>query len=210
MASQALATQGTRLWGLFSRTVSITATASPLEFVRAAGSFTTDGFKEGMRFTTNATGNTATTFTITGVTTTALTVSPAPVAIVSAFEATFDLEVPIGEMTDFQGPGGTATEIDVTHLASSSREFRMGLRDGGSVTCEFNFVPGDIGQVFLRERQMVMNTPTAWRLDLSDDSTTIGFDAFVMEFSINGTVDDKVSASANLRVTGDIDWSDVA
>jgi hypothetical protein len=206
----AFSTQGTTLTGQLVRSVSITATASPAKFIRAAGSFVTDGFVEGMTFTTTATGNTSTTFTITDVTALEITVTPAPVAVVSPESASFTLSALVGEMTDFSGLGGSASEIDVTHLGSSAREFVMGLKDSGSLTVELQFEPGDVGQIFLRQRQDVLSVPTAFVMRLSDPSSTvIEFDAFVQGFSISGAVDDKVTASVTLRITGVVDFGDM-
>jgi len=207
----AFSAQGSSLTGRLTRTVTVTATSSPAQFVRSTGSFIDDGFLVGMRFTTNALGNTGTTFTITAVTGTAITVQPAPAAISSATSANFTLSARIGELTDFNGPGGSANEIDVTHLGSTAREFVMGLKDSGSVTAELQFHPGDVGQVFLRKRQEVLSVPTQFVLELSDAAnTTLTFNAFVQNFSISGRVDDKVTASVTLRVTGEVIWSDMA
>jgi hypothetical protein len=206
----AFTAQGTSLTGRLVRNVTITATVSPAQFVRSAGSFITDGFLVGMTFTTNAPGNTNTTFTITAVTATAITVSPAPAAIGTPTASTFTLSALIGELTDFNGPGGSASEIDVTHLGSSAREFVMGLKDSGTVTAELQFKPGDVGQVFLRKRQEVLSVPTTFLLYLSDTSNTqLTFDAYVQGFSISGAVDDKVTASVTLRITGEVIWGDM-
>jgi hypothetical protein len=206
----AFSAQGSSLTGRLIRNATITATVSPAQFVRTVGSFITDGFLVGMTFTTNAPGNTNTTFTITAVTATTITVTPAPAAINTATAATFTLSALIGELTNFTGPGGQANEIDVTHLGSTAREFVMGLKDSGTVTAELQFKPGDVGQVFLRKRQEVLSVPTAFVLKLSDTANTeLTFNAFVQNFSISGAVDDKVTASVTLRVTGDVTWSDM-
>jgi hypothetical protein len=206
----AFSTQGTTLTGRLVRTASITATVSPAQFARAAGSFITDGFLVGMSFTTTATGNTSTTFTITAVTATTITVTPAPVAVSPAESATFTLSALVGELTDFNGPGGSASEIDVTHLGSQAREFVMGLKDSGTVTAELQFKPGDVGQVFLRARQEVLSVPTAFVLSLSDTANTqLTFNAYVQNFTVSGAVDEKVTASVTLRVTGPVTWGDM-
>lgn len=203
--------QHTTLSGRITRSVSgITATASPGRFVRSAGSFIADGFLKGMTFTTTATGNTSQTFTITNVTATQLDVSPAPVAIATPETASFTLTAEIGEMTDFSGLGGSANEIDTTHLKSTAREFVMGLKDSGTFTAEVQFQPGDVGQIFLRQRQDVLSVPTLFLLRLSDpDATEISFNAFVQSFSISGAVDEKATASVTLRITGVVTYGDM-
>lgn len=207
--SRSVVAQGTTLHAEFAATgVSVTSTTSA--WVRAAGSWITAGAKVGMRVVSTDTTNTAER-TITGVTATDLTVTPSLGADTLAASADFTFEVPVGEVTDFDGPGGSNSEIDVTHLGSTAREFRNGLTDSGEVSVSLNFVPGDVGQVFLRQKQAEKNTPTAFVLTLTDTpATTIRFNAFVREFNITGATDDKVSATATLRVTGPVTWGDIS
>jgi hypothetical protein len=208
--SNALATQGTTLHAEFTLS-GLSLTASSGTLTRATGSFAADGMLVGMKFTTTLTDNTGVTFTVTAVGTTTLTVTPNLTTVASPTSAALNVIVPIEEMTDFDGPGGSNSEIDVTSLDSTSREFRNGLRDSGEVQIEMNFVPNAPGHIYLRRRQAVTNVPTAFVLTLTDSpATTASFDAFVREFKINGAVDDKVSASCTLRVTGDVTWSDMA
>ncbi len=57
--------------------------------------------------------------------------------------------------TEFQeakvigGPNETADELEATHLRSPSgyREFLQSFKDGGEITIEANFIPGDATQV---------------------------------------------------------------
>lgn len=205
--SAAIVSQATTLHRQFI-TAAISQTTTGADYVRASGSWITDGFKVGMRFTSTDAENPATVFTVTAVTATNLTVTPSPVADGTADNAVFTVQIPIGEITSFDGPGGTNSEIDITSLNSTSREFRNGLRDSGEVTLEMNFVPGNVGQVDLRQQQANTNTPGRYVMTLST-AQTITFSAFVREFSISGAVDDKVSASVTLRVTGDVTWSDI-
>jgi hypothetical protein len=205
--SSAIVAQATTLHRQFV-TAAISCTTASADYVRASGSWITDGFKIGMRFTSTDAENPATVFTVTGVTATNLSVTPSPVADGTADNAVFTVQIPIGEITSFDGPGGTNSEIDITSLNSTSREFRNGLRDSGEVTLEMNFVPGNVGQVDLRTQQANTNTPGTYVMTLST-AQTITFSAFVREFSISGSVDDKVSASVTLRVTGNVTWSDM-
>jgi predicted secreted protein len=204
--SSAIVAQATTLNRTFPLTVSASSTTSA--FVRAAGSWVTDGVKVGMVVSSDDAENVAS-YTVTAVSATDMTVTPAITADASAESIIFTFLVPIGEITNFDGPGGTNSEIDVTSMDSTSREFRNGLRDSGEVTLEMNFVPGNVGQVDLRTQQAETNTPGSYVMILSD-ATEISFSAFVREFSISGAVDDKVSASVTLRVTGDVTWSDMA
>ena len=49
----------------------------------------------------------------------------------------------IPEVRSINGPDGSASEIDVSDLSSTSREFRMGLQDEGSITLDMMFIPGN-------------------------------------------------------------------
>jgi hypothetical protein len=207
--SGAIVAQGTTLARTFtSSSVSATADNSDAKFVRASGSWVTDGVKVGMTFTTTVVGNTTATYTITAVSATDLTVTPAPTDLTPAASANFIFLVPCGEITSIDGPGGSNSEIDVTSMDSTSKEWRNGLRDSGEVSLELNFVPGNVGQVDLRLQQAELNTPGDYVLTLSNN-TEISFSAFVRDFRISGAVDDKISASCTLRVTGDVTWSDM-
>lgn len=113
----------------------------------------------------------------------------------------------IGEIVSFNGPGGSASVIDVTHLGSTRREKRMGIADEGQLSFEVNLVPGNAGQVALRADR-ASRTQRECVLTLTDDSsTTLTFDAYCTQFSIQGSVDNKVSASVTLEITGEVVWS---
>ena len=113
----------------------------------------------------------------------------------------------IAEVKSFSGPGGEASEIDVTSLDSTGKEFRLGLQDEGNITLDCLLVPGDTAQVGLRADR-ADGTVRNFKLILPDTAaTTLSFAALVKGFSIAGGVDDVVSASISLRVTGAVAWS---
>ena len=113
----------------------------------------------------------------------------------------------VGEVTSFNGPGGSASVIDVSHLGSTRREKRMGLPDEGQISFDLNLVPNDAGQGKLRTARAA-RTLTGGELYLTDDSGTIlSFDCYCTAFSIQGSVDDKVQGSVTLEITGEVNWS---
>ena len=113
----------------------------------------------------------------------------------------------IAEVKSFSGPGGEASEIDVTSLDSTGKEFRLGLQDEGNITLDCLLVPGDTAQEGLRADRAA-GTVRNFKLILPDTATTtLSFAALVKGFSIAGGVDDVVSASVSLRVTGAVTWS---
>lgn len=113
----------------------------------------------------------------------------------------------IAEITDFDGPGGSASEIDTTSLDSTAKEFLVGLKDEGNFSFNANLVTGDTPQSGLRTDRD-NRTLRSFKITLTDtSSTTLTFSAYVMQFSISGAVDDKVSVAVTLRVSGAVTWA---
>ena len=108
----------------------------------------------------------------------------------------------VGEITNFDGPGGSASVIDVTTLQSVAKEKRMGLQDEGQFTFQMNLDPSDVQQAGLRADR-AGRVLRNFRLVLTDvANTTLAFSAFVLEFKINGAVDLVVKASVTLEISG--------
>jgi hypothetical protein len=110
----------------------------------------------------------------------------------------------ITNVNSMAGPGGSATEIDVTDLSSSAKEFRLGLQDEGEVTCEIQYVPADTQHALLRSLRAA-GTSRNFRITFTDSpQTTWTFLAFVKTFSISNAVDGVTAASVALRISGSI------
>ena len=102
---------------------------------------------------------------------------------------------------------GSATEIDVTTLASSSKEFRQGLRDFGSINIELIRNQDDLGQLEMFDamglqavREFIVTLPTS-------TANVITFDGFVQSISNDVNADGVVTGTAVVRITGDIVFS---
>jgi hypothetical protein len=114
----------------------------------------------------------------------------------------------IGEITGFTGPGGEATEIDVTHLGSTAKEFLMGLKDEGTVTLDMNYIVSDAQQQGL-QTDRTNQTLRSFRIFVPDSASPanyIYFTAFVQGFSISAAPDSKYEGSVTLRVSGAVTW----
>jgi len=110
----------------------------------------------------------------------------------------------IGEIISFQGPGGSASVIDTTHLLSAAKEKRMGLMDEGQFTFEANLDTADTEQTGLRADRAA-RTLRNFQIALNDvANTVISFSAYVLSFSVQGGVDDKVGASVTLEISGPV------
>jgi hypothetical protein len=120
--------------------------------------------------------------------------------------------ISVGSVVGFNGPSGSAGEIDVTNLGSTAKEFLMGLRDEGSITFDCLFDPNDSGQVKMRESR-AGRTKSHWAIKLSSPTTKVwqmDGDGYVTGYAISGKVDDKVSLSAAIRITGAVNLATVA
>ncbi|MGE3623603.1 MAG: phage tail tube protein, partial [Bdellovibrionales bacterium] len=171
---------------------------------RAAGSFVDDGFEVGDRLTTGSPGNPGP-FTIATVTALKLTFVEAVVDEVSGSE-TFHHFVKVGESVTLNSPTRDRAEIDVTHLTSVAKEYRMGLRDEGTITGDLNFLTGDLGQSILRTmlgeslvpRDVALTVPPAEGVD----GYRWSFQAFMMSLGAQMQTDDKITQSFTMRITG--------
>jgi hypothetical protein len=109
----------------------------------------------------------------------------------------------IGEVVDCDRAAGDRTEIDTTHLTSTSKEYLMGLRDGGTFTFSVNFLFDDDGQAAVREAE-ASDDSFHWLVEYPSGNTC-SFDGFVKSFSgPSADVDGKLSGSVNVKVTGDV------
>ena len=108
----------------------------------------------------------------------------------------------IGEVTDWDGPGGSATMYETTHLKSTAKEKKIGLMDEGQLTLSINWEPGDTGQQAARTAR-ANRTEKSFKLTYSDDSTAT-FDGYVMGISSSGGVDNKVGGSITIEISGPV------
>lgn len=113
----------------------------------------------------------------------------------------------IGEVNSIQGPGGSATTIDVTNLSSTAKNKKMGLIDEGQVTLEMKLDTADTAQTGLRTDRS-NKTLRNFQIVLTDSpATTISFAAYVMSFALATAVDDVVTASVTLEIDGLVTWA---
>lgn len=111
----------------------------------------------------------------------------------------------IGEVTDWDGPGGSATMYETTHLRSTAKEKKIGLMDEGQLTLSINWEPSDNGQQAARTAR-ANRTEKSFRLTYTDNSTAT-FDGYVMGMSSSGGVDNKVSGSITIEISGPVEYA---
>lgn len=110
----------------------------------------------------------------------------------------------IPNVVSFQGPGGQASVIDVTNLASTAKEKRMGLRDEGQLSLTLHFNPDDTVHQGLRTDRS-NRTRRQFKITFTDATpVTWTFYGFVTQFSVQGGVDAVVESSVTIEIDGDI------
>jgi hypothetical protein len=110
----------------------------------------------------------------------------------------------IPNVVSFQGPGGQASVIDVTNLASTSKEKRVGLRDEGQLSLSLHYNPEDAVHQGLRTDR-ANRTRRQFRITFTDGAAaTWTFYGYVTQFSVQGGVDAVVEASVTIEIDGDI------
>ena len=111
----------------------------------------------------------------------------------------------VGGIKSYSGFDGSAEEIDTTTLASTAKEFQVGLEDFGNITLEINVDHSDAGQEAMRAAKTAGATRECVLTLL--DGTTATFQAFVVTFPQSGGTSEVDSASVNLRITGAVTWA---
>ncbi|WP_022699303.1 phage tail tube protein [Euryhalocaulis caribicus] len=106
----------------------------------------------------------------------------------------------IGDLTNFSGPGGSRSAIDVTDFDSEAIEKLAGLIDEGQLTVDVNYVPGDTGQAAAqtaRDSGQLRNIQITYPGGAVHD-----IKGFVASIAPGGAVNDKVTASITLELSG--------
>lgn len=99
---------------------------------------------------------------------------------------------------------GQGAEIDVTDLSSTAKEFRLGLKDEGSMTFDVIYLPEDTGQARLVDLRSSRETGS-FEIEVQTSPVfTISWTGIVSAFPFSIGVDDVLRGSVTIRVTGAI------
>ena len=111
-------------------------------------------------------------------------------------------ETPIGQCSSWSGPRFDRNEIDTTHLASTAKEYLLGLKDPGEFTIDVNFDLTDTGQSLVWN-QLDVTTSALYKVTFpSTPASGFSFNALVKGFESSGNADDKIDGTITLRITG--------
>lgn len=184
----------------------------------AVGDFAADGFTTAMRvWTTNvASSNVGRIYTIKSVAATVMGVVETMTTSTSFSGTLNGLKMTnIGDITNFTGPGGSPSIMDITNLQSTAKEKLVSLSDEGQLTLEVNFNTSDAMQWALiadrkaRQRRAfdIRFSDANTVADSSALPTNVMFWGYPTGFSISGAVDAVVKASLTIEIDGGTYWS---
>lgn len=120
-----------------------------------------------------------------------------------------DTWVPVGGVRAINDlRSGTATEIDVSDLSSTAKEFVLGLADNGAMNLEMLYDPEDQGQIIL-ETLRESSDSNQFRITIpnplnSPATTVFTFVGFVQTFPFSIGVDAAITGTVTIRITGAI------
>lgn len=114
--------------------------------------------------------------------------------------------VTLAEVNDVNPPGMSRDSVEVTHELSPNawREFIAGLKDGGEVSLELNFVPGGSAiAAMMAEFALESSEATKNRQVNFPDGSYFAFAAFLTGNEPAAPIDDKMALSLTFKVTGE-------
>lgn len=106
----------------------------------------------------------------------------------------------VNNVKTYSGFDGSASELDKTNMSSGAMEYAAGLQDFGQFSITVDVDDTDAGQMAMRAAKTSAATK-AFRLRLPNGKQRT-FKGFVKKFSEEGGVNQIVKASADIRITG--------
>jgi predicted secreted protein len=105
-------------------------------------------------------------------------------------------------------PGESETDrIEATHMASPGRrrEYIAGLVDSGEASIELNWIPGNATDLLLRRLQ-ADGEVTQHRITINDSGVTLTYDGAITGYSKSMPVDDRLTATVTVALSGAETW----
>jgi hypothetical protein len=113
----------------------------------------------------------------------------------------------IAEVTNISVGGSSLTEIDITNLTSTNKEYIMGALEAGTLTIDF-FAPANYADINAALNPVGGDsTPTTYGIGFSAGVLSASFDGICTNLSISAEQDGAVTASATIKLTSAITWS---
>jgi predicted secreted protein len=111
----------------------------------------------------------------------------------------------LDEVIEIGPPNETIDLIDATHMQSPDRrrEFISGLKDGGDATVVLNYIPGNTSESIILAAKTAA-VAVGCQIEFPDGSTW-DFDAIVTGYEPSLPIDDKMTLTVTMKVTGATD-----
>jgi len=108
----------------------------------------------------------------------------------------------IAELTNITGPSMAVDPIDVTSHDSADkyREFVAGLKDGGEISVEGNFISAVQGNLLVAN--ITSGETVAIIIDFGTDPNTFTCQGCCTGYEPSSPYDDKLSFTASFKITG--------
>lgn len=116
----------------------------------------------------------------------------------------------VGEVIDMNPGEETGDRVDVTHFKSPDRrrEYIAGLIDPGEASFQINWVPGNPTDVFLRGLKS-SGEKRIHRITFPNGAA-VEYDGMIQSMSKVTPIDDRMTATITVAVSGAETWSDPA
>ena len=106
----------------------------------------------------------------------------------------------VAEVYDITPPNETTDIIDASHMASTDREFIMGLTDPGECSFEMNFVPGSTSETLILAAKAARAAKN-FRI-VFPNLATWTFAGLLTGYEPAMPNDDKMTCTVTIKVTG--------
>jgi hypothetical protein len=113
---------------------------------------------------------------------------------------------------ELQGPNQENPLVDITHLASTAREYIAGLTDGGEVTITGHLTEdATVNDTSGLEYVFTQKLTRLFQITPANATKRIRFSAIITRFNFTGfTADDTMKFEATLKITGAVTRPNVA
>jgi hypothetical protein len=113
----------------------------------------------------------------------------------------------IGEVTSISVGGSSLTEIDITSLTSTDKEYIMGALESGNITVDF-FAPADFASIQSVIQPISGDTvASVFNSYFAGAQLTATANGICTNLSISAEQDGAVQASSTIKLTTAITWS---
>lgn len=107
------------------------------------------------------------------------------------------------ELTGVNQQDAGADQVEVTTICSTAKEFEQGLSDSGTLQLDFNWAGNETVQTALREAK-VSGDQMAFKVTFPGTGGSVIMIGTVTSTSFQGSVNGVWTASASIKLTGDI------